>query len=115
MPLSLRYENHIFFAVPIACDRCDMEFKIYDEDGVYIGTNFTGIQNPSTYSKEEKQEIENFLETELHKMEAKIKFKKEFDVTIENAHLLDLPPHEILERMEQKWFIPIDIMDTLLK
>jgi len=91
-----------------------MEFKIYTEDGVYIGTNLTGIQNPSMYSKEEKQLIENFLEIELHKIEAKIKFKKEFGICIENAHSLNLPPHEILERMEQKWFVPIDIMDTVL-
>ncbi|MGG1663397.1 hypothetical protein [Brevibacillus sp. NRS-1366] len=56
----------------------------------------------------------NWLEIEAHKEEATMKFAYEFNLPVEQANQLELSAVEIMDIMNRKWSISIEIMDQVL-
>lgn len=109
----IRYQNQTFFLVPTALTKEDTEFNIFNASGEVIGTTVQGISKGS-YSEEEKDKLENFLIDESLKLEAELKFQKEFNLSVSQSSMLDITADRILDIMYKKWSIPMEVMDDVL-
>ncbi|WP_340392849.1 hypothetical protein [Paenibacillus sp. FSL E2-0190] len=113
MTRLISYKKEYFFLTPVNFDKFDMEFSIYSLGGERIGSTIFGIQktaNPFP-SEAEADEFMEWLQVEAHKIEAELKFVREFNRTIEQADDLNLSTVEIMDIMESKWSIPVEVMD----
>jgi hypothetical protein len=93
----------------------DMNFGIY-LDGELIGTTMFGVPEWDRYfeTSEEKNEFLSLLDAEAQKEEAALKFKRQFGVSIEDAGKLNFTAIEIIDLMEEKWNVPVEVMDEVL-
>lgn len=116
MEKLVAYKDKFFFLRSVNFDKKDMEFEILGLGGEYIGSTFFGIKkeaNPFA-TEEENEEFMDWIQIESHKIEAELKFSFEFNHPVEAADDLGFSAVEIMNIMETKWFIPVDIMDAVL-
>ena len=103
-----------YLLLPINVDCNDMNFNICTERKEFLGTIFTGIHRKDLFKEEEREKLQDFLELEAHKIEAQIKFEKEFGIPISQAKELNISEKDILKLMDVKYSIPTEIMDQVL-
>lgn len=108
-----RYENHTFFLVPTSLSKQDTEFNIFNDAGEMIGTTIQGIAH-GRFSPDIKEKIEDYLIEESLKLEAQLKFQREFNIPIHESSQLELSPTQIMDIMDSKWSIPVDVIDGML-
>lgn len=105
--------NKYFFLVPKNFDKSNMDFSIFDELGAYIGSIEGGIKL-SDISENEKDYIESNLEDISSKIEASLKFQRQFGIPVERARELNLDAEEIIDIMEENWRMSVAVMDEVL-
>lgn len=104
-----------YWLAPLNIDFFDMNFNICEENGTFLGTVVTGIQRRDLFTEEHREELQTFLEVEAQKIEARMKFEKEFKIQLEKARQLNISEAIILETMYTKYHIPVAIMNKVLK
>ena len=115
MAYCIQFKDNFFFLEPSKLDRYDMNFEIFSLTGELIGSTIYGIQKVDPFFPEKEQDdLMNFLDTEAHKIEAGLKFDYEFGIQVEQANTLNLSAVEIMDVMESKWSIDVEIMDSVL-
>ncbi|WCF11763.1 hypothetical protein NDS46_30940 (plasmid) [Paenibacillus thiaminolyticus] len=107
------FNKQTFFLVPTSFTKDNMEFNIFNEHGDLIGTTIRGISKGFVTTLE-KEKLESYLLDESLKLEAEIKFLKEFGLQVSEAGLLNISCEEIFDIMEEKWLIPMEVMDEVL-
>lgn len=105
--------NKSYFLVPKNFDKKNMDFSIFDEMGAFIGSIEGGIKL-SGISDEEKDFIESSLLDVSSKMEASLKFQRQFGIPIERVKELNLDAEDIIDIMEDNWCISVSVMDEVL-
>lgn len=109
----IRYQNQTFFLVPTAITKDDTEFNVFNDCGELVGTNMQGISK-GVYSEEQREKLENFLIDESLKLEAELKFQKQFNIAVSESSTLNLSASEILDIMYSKWSVSMEVMDEVL-
>lgn len=117
MEKLVMYKDKFFFLQAVNFDKYDMEFEILNLSGERLGSTIYGFNGWEKFfeSVEEKDDFMSWLDVEAHKEEATMKFAFEFNLPIEKANQLDLSTVEIMDIMESKWSIPVEIMDSVLQ
>lgn len=116
MEKLVSYKEKLFILRPMNFDKHDMEFSIFDLAGNQIGSTFYGIKEGVKHfsSYDEKEEFMDWIQIESQKIEAEFKFLFEFNRPVESAYDLNHSAVEIMDLMQTKWSIPMEVMDAIL-
>lgn len=114
----IQFYNKYYFVKPLRVGKRNTDFEIYDNNGKLLGTNAEPLIDAS-YFDNNSQLYDEFFDTidkECEKIEAKLKFEKEFGTPIQSFDKGELENRflEFSLIMKLKWGIEENLLRAVM-